>query len=146
MSRLRELRKRKKLSAEKMAEILGISVPYLYDLENGRRRLNQDLLVKLYEKFGVSADYILGNDKKTEPDLDAPLYENNLGDALLKVAEMVYEYNLPPEVRSVLFERVVQKFKPLERGDLAAHGPRQPGSGAFKAFKKEDENDREGEV
>lgn len=142
MSRLRELRKRKKLSAEKMAEILGISVPYLYDLENGRRRLNQDLLVKLYEKFGVSADYILGNDKKTEPDLNAPLYENSLGEALLKVAEMVYEYNLPPEVRSVLFEKVVQKFKPPERGDLAAHGPRQPGSGAFK---REDENDGEGE-
>jgi repressor LexA len=59
VSYLRELRKKKKITAEKMAEILGISVPYLYDLENGRRRLNQDLLKKLREKFGVSADYIL---------------------------------------------------------------------------------------
>ncbi len=66
MSYLRELRKKKKLTAEKMAEILGISVPYLYDLENGRRRLNQDLLKKLREKFGVSADYILDG-KQTVP-------------------------------------------------------------------------------
>ncbi|HHW39931.1 MAG TPA: helix-turn-helix transcriptional regulator [Syntrophomonadaceae bacterium] len=60
MSRIRELRKRYNISAEELAEKLNISVPYLYDIENKRRRLNEDLINKLCMIFEVSADYLLG--------------------------------------------------------------------------------------
>lgn len=134
MNRLRELRKKKKITAEKMADILGISVPYLYDLENGRRRLNQDLLSKICNNLGVSADYILGNDtaKKKEPDYNAPLQEKDLADALLKISEMIYEFNLPKEVSTKLIDKAIEKYGPPEKkGGIAAHGPNFPGSGAF---------------
>lgn len=60
MSRIRELRKQHNISAEELAEKLNISVPYLYDIENKRRRLNEDLINKLCKIFEVSADYLLG--------------------------------------------------------------------------------------
>lgn len=148
--RLREVRNLRGLKQVELAKKLGVTRSVISRYELGINDPPSENISKLAEILGVSSDYLLGrtddpgidNNNKREPDLNAPLYESNLGDALLKVAEMVYEYNLPPEVRSVLFEKVVQKFKPSEKGNLAAHGPRQPGSGAFK---KEDENDGDGE-
>jgi len=59
LSRIKELRKQKGVSVEKLAESLGISVPYLYDIEKERRRLHEDLIKKLCDYFNISADYLL---------------------------------------------------------------------------------------
>lgn len=50
-------------SGEKVAELMGISKQYYYDLETGRNncRLNSDHLKKLTKIFGVTNDEILGN-------------------------------------------------------------------------------------
>ncbi len=102
MSRLRDLRKKQKMTAEKMAEILGISVPYLYDLENGRRRLNQDLLNKIRDKFGVSADYILDGEQPPQnvPPFLAPEdmqkleeYKRKLDETVMQIKEIMEKYS-----------------------------------------------------
>jgi len=60
MNRIRELRERAGMKVEELANLLGISSSYLYDLELGRRRLYDTLLDKLCQIFGVDANYILG--------------------------------------------------------------------------------------
>lgn len=68
VNRIKELRLERRLSGPKLADMLGISTQYLYDLERGERRLNDELIRKLVEIFGVSADEILGLDKSTTQD------------------------------------------------------------------------------
>lgn len=66
-TRIREIRKALRRSGTEVANKLGISSPYYYDIEKGKRNLNAELAVKLAEIFGVSVDYLLGVDD-TEPD------------------------------------------------------------------------------
>lgn len=67
-NRIKELREAQGISGTKLAELLHISPQYLYDLERGERRLNEDTVVKLAEVFNVTTDYILGRDETlTEP-------------------------------------------------------------------------------
>ncbi|GEA16359.1 transcriptional regulator [Moorella sp. E308F] len=60
MNRIREVREKKGLSGHKIAEQLGISAPYYYDIEKGKRRGNPDLFRRLAEILDVSVDYLLG--------------------------------------------------------------------------------------
>ncbi len=57
---LRKIRNDKKIKVKNIAEYLGVSPQYYYDLEKGRRRLNIDLIIKLADFFQVSIDYLLG--------------------------------------------------------------------------------------
>lgn len=58
--RMKRLRKEKKLTGKEMANILGISQGYYYDIERGDKRPTTDLIAKLCSYFGVSSDYLLG--------------------------------------------------------------------------------------
>jgi transcriptional regulator with XRE-family HTH domain len=58
-SRIKKLRAEKNLSGTKVAEIIGISPQYYYELEKGTKRLNEELLNKLADFYNTSADYIL---------------------------------------------------------------------------------------
>lgn len=66
MNRIKKLRELRGIGGPELAEKLGISTQYLYDLENGRRRLNEGLIIKLCQIFGVSSDYLLGIDTPEE--------------------------------------------------------------------------------
>ncbi len=67
MNRIRELRERKGIKAEKLADILGITVRYLYGLETGKRRLNEDHIKRLCDILEVDADYLLGRSTLNPP-------------------------------------------------------------------------------
>lgn len=58
--RIKEARKRKGLSGVQIAEMLNITPTHFYDIEKGKKRLNDELLTKLCEILGVSSDYLLG--------------------------------------------------------------------------------------
>lgn len=60
MNRIKALREEKEIRAEDLANRLGITVRYLYDLEKGNRRLNEDLINGLCDILKVEADYLLG--------------------------------------------------------------------------------------
>lgn len=79
MTRIRELRKQRDISVEKLAEVLDISIPYLYDIEKGRRRLHEDLIGKLCNYLNVSSDYLLGR--------------NGNGATHLKESPAIYGFN-----------------------------------------------------
>jgi len=68
MNRLRELRKNKKITAEKMAEILEISTRHLYDLEAGKIQLAETRIKFLCNEFNITPNYLLGYDEIIEDD------------------------------------------------------------------------------
>lgn len=60
--RLRELRKENRLSQEKLGKILGVSKVSISGYESGNRIPSLDILNKILDFFGISADYLLGRE------------------------------------------------------------------------------------
>ncbi len=64
-NRLRSLRRGQKLSQKKLAELTGVSQPYIAELEQGVKKPSVELLQRLCDALGCSADYLLGIGKDT---------------------------------------------------------------------------------
>ena len=62
--KIRALREDNDLSQEELSKIFNISQQTLSQYETNRRSLPIEMLIKYVEFFNVSADYILGIDKK----------------------------------------------------------------------------------
>lgn len=74
MNRIRELRKAKGLTIEKLAEQLDTSNSMISMLEKGDRRLNSDWLQKLALVLGCAPSDIISDKGYSQSDADA-LYE-----------------------------------------------------------------------
>ncbi|CAM5794783.1 helix-turn-helix transcriptional regulator [Brevibacillus borstelensis] len=59
-SRIRRLRKERKLSGIKVAEQLNITPQYYYDIEKGERRLTAEIAASLADVLQTTVDYLLG--------------------------------------------------------------------------------------
>lgn len=76
MSRLRELRKEKGYTQQKIAEILDTDQQKISKYELGKAALNEKQIIILAGVFGVTADYLLGiSDSRQEINIDTQLYE-----------------------------------------------------------------------
>lgn len=64
--RLRELREKKRLSQQQLADWLGLTRSSISNYENNTQTPPADTLVRLADIYGVSVDYLLGvkNDRK----------------------------------------------------------------------------------
>lgn len=76
--RLKELRKEKSITIEKLAEDLGSAKSTISRYENGLREPKKDFLEMLCDYFNVSIDYLLGrtderNLNKEKPKLDGSI-------------------------------------------------------------------------
>lgn len=72
--RLKEQRYMQKITQEKLAEDIGCSSQYIYQIESGRCKPSIDTLLSLSAYFGISIDYLLkGNNYAAEDSLDAIL-------------------------------------------------------------------------
>ena len=60
MNRIKELRKEKGLTQKKLAELAGISQPYLNDLENGNRMGKPETLQRIADPLGVTVKILKG--------------------------------------------------------------------------------------
>lgn len=60
--RLRELRNKKNISATALGKVLGIAQTTISNWENSGYEPNYEMLVKISHYFGVSVDYLVGND------------------------------------------------------------------------------------
>jgi transcriptional regulator with XRE-family HTH domain len=76
-SRIRSIRRQKDMSGTKVAEMLGISAQYYYDIEKGKRNLSAEMAARLAEIFGVTTDYLLGrtDEPSEKSDWDSKLPE-----------------------------------------------------------------------
>lgn len=61
-SRIREARKKKKLSQAELSELLDISPSHMSDIENGKTNIGLDIFMNLTEILMVSADWLLRTD------------------------------------------------------------------------------------
>ena len=61
-TRIFRLRKFRNLTREQLAEKAGISVQFLYDIENGRKNMTVTTLRKLSSALCVTADFIINGD------------------------------------------------------------------------------------
>lgn len=57
--RLRQQREELQLTREKFAEIVGISAPFLAEIESGRKGMSSETLYKICKNIPISANYIL---------------------------------------------------------------------------------------
>jgi transcriptional regulator with XRE-family HTH domain len=58
--RIREIRQKRDISGVEVANKLGISPQYYYDIERGKKNLSADNAVQLADIFKVTLDYLLG--------------------------------------------------------------------------------------
>lgn len=70
--RLRELREKRGLTLDQVADALGLRNQYISNYELGKRRPDYDTLSKLADFYHVSIDYLLGHDK-TAPETEGGL-------------------------------------------------------------------------
>ncbi len=71
--RLQEYRKTAGMDQRDLADELGIAVQTVSSWETGARRPNIDMLIRLTEIFGCTADELLGIDrKKPDPEDETP--------------------------------------------------------------------------
>ncbi len=61
---LRELRKKKKMTTQDMANKLGISKPFYSQIENQNRKLSYDMAVQIAQIFHKKPDQIFLEDYK----------------------------------------------------------------------------------
>lgn len=57
--RIRELREKKKLSREILAERIDISTKFLYEIETGKKGFSAEILCRISKELSVSCDYIM---------------------------------------------------------------------------------------
>ena len=63
--RIREARKKQKLTQEQLSESLGISVEFIGQIERGLKLPSMNVFIKLIEALNVSADYLLRDSVST---------------------------------------------------------------------------------
>ncbi|MDM8365810.1 helix-turn-helix domain-containing protein [Bacillus thuringiensis] len=59
-TRVKALRKEMKLTQQSLGEKVGLKKSSMSELENGHNAPSNEVLTKLTEVFGVTADYLLG--------------------------------------------------------------------------------------
>ncbi len=60
--KLREYRRKKKLTISEMAKLLDISVPFYSQIETGQRRLSYDVAIQIAKIFKMKPDDIFYED------------------------------------------------------------------------------------
>ena len=63
--RIKEVRKKKDLTQEELAELLNISVEFISQIERGLKLPSMQVFIKLVEALNVSADYLLRDSVST---------------------------------------------------------------------------------
>lgn len=93
--RIKDLRKTKGISQQKMAELLGVSRPTISQIENGERKVCAEELKKLAEIFNTSIDTLLNPQKEPK--------------VVIMESRSVYETK--PQLRINVPQKNIEKFK-----------------------------------
>ena len=88
--RIRELREKRKMTQDKLAEAAKISKGFLSDVENNKRDIGSQAILRLANSLGASVDYLLRGEVKESPEIEAVVIPPALSRA---AAEMDLSYN-----------------------------------------------------
>lgn len=70
MERIKDCRKQRRMSQQKLADLLGIARSTVAMWETGASEPDRETILWLAEYFDVSTDYLLGHDTPTPPPSD----------------------------------------------------------------------------
>ena len=87
--KLRELRKARGMSMKELGEALGCSESTISLYENGKREPSFETLLKMGELFGVTVDYLLGNE--SDPAANGEVTDDDIKFALFGGAPVTDE-------------------------------------------------------
>ena len=66
-NRIKLCRKEKKLTQERLAELVDVSPHYIYEIERGNKTMSLNILIQISRALSVSTDYILLGYKTNAP-------------------------------------------------------------------------------
>ncbi|ERK31875.1 helix-turn-helix domain-containing protein [Clostridium intestinale] len=92
--KIKELRKRKKITQQKLAEIIGVSQSSIGMLEGNKQGASNETLVKLAIALDTTTDYLLSNDENKSIDTSIGLNKRDKKDisrALSETLEQLQE-------------------------------------------------------
>ena len=101
MRKLRELRKANNLTIAKAAEELNIPFETYRSYEIGRNQADYDTLIKVAKFFGVSVDYLLGQEEDIRTRLAAPVSEGGTTEQERELLRYFRELSPPPTAGTV---------------------------------------------
>ena len=95
--RLKEARKQKKLSQEKLSEMLNVSQSAISSYESGARKPDIDFLPQIAKALDVSVSYLLGRDEQPQTSPSPADRQRQDVEAMLRAMsetdlEKVYDY------------------------------------------------------
>ena len=67
--RIRKAREDAGYTRETFAELLDVSVSYMAEVERGRTGISVEMLIKICKVLGLSADYVLFGETRTDDEL-----------------------------------------------------------------------------
>lgn len=67
--RIRKVREDAGYTRETFAELLDVSVSYMAEVERGRTGISVKMLIKICKVLGLSADYVLFGETRTDDEL-----------------------------------------------------------------------------
>jgi transcriptional regulator with XRE-family HTH domain len=116
--RIRELRNQKNLSLRELARQVGVSAPFLTDVENHRRYPADDTLEKLAHALGTSAEDLKAYDNRPPTREIAELTDSDAGYAFAfrRIVDEVRAQGLSPE--EMLRRIQQQKPEPIDDSKL----------------------------
>ncbi len=72
--RIREVREHRRLTQDRLAEITDISKGFLSDVENNKRNVSSEYLLRIANALGANVDYLLkGESSSAEANSQAPV-------------------------------------------------------------------------
>jgi transcriptional regulator with XRE-family HTH domain len=63
--RIREVREHRRITQDRLAEMSGISKGFLSDVENDKRNISSEYLLRIANSLGTSVDYLLKGESST---------------------------------------------------------------------------------
>lgn len=100
MNRLKQLRKKKRLTLMNLSKELGLPNSTLSQYENGKRQINIGKAKKIAEYFGVTVGYLLG--------LDTPA-KDGIAELIDKVNDWADERNLKQADPKIQWMRITEE-------------------------------------
>lgn len=112
MTRIKELRKKKKVTQQEVAEAIGITRRGFQKWENGESQIKSNNAQQLADYFGVSVGYLLGYD---EADQMNNLVNNELENLTQKLNQYREQYDV---LKKVLSDKLQYLDKTLRENEF----------------------------